>query len=96
VVIDARNLEQRSKACLAILAILKPREDGRVELSDRPTELNAIRVGGICQFGTSRAVVSNSWVFESRASDQTQCSRCGLSGSTAFGEKRTPTGPLIR
>jgi hypothetical protein len=49
-VIDAGNLEQRIEACLAILAILDFGEvDGVVELAHRPTKLNAILVGGMCQ-----------------------------------------------
>jgi hypothetical protein len=50
VVIDARNLEKRIEARLAILAILDFGEvDGVVELAHRPTKLNAILVGGMRQ-----------------------------------------------
>jgi hypothetical protein len=49
VVIDARNLEQRSKACLAILAILDFGEvDRMVVLSHRPTKLNSGLLG-VCR-----------------------------------------------
>ena len=62
VVIDARNLEQRIEARLAILTVLDFGEvDGVVELSHRPAELNASLLGvGKRRAGASRAAIMSS------------------------------------